>query len=191
MYFREYFCSFLSKSYYFYILGVSHLKAITWANIDPDLCYHMPSLGHNELISCLLMTWQQKEPRHQQSWYCLEYPSLSFNTLRPTRNEQHFADDIFKRIFFNENVWVPIKISLKFVPNVPINNIPALVQIMAWRRSGGKPLSEPMMVSLSTHICVTRPQWVKGVVDWLFIHKDKYFHIFDLIWFDIYLPSCL
>ena len=83
------------------------------------------------------------------------------NTLRPRRNEQHFADDIFKRIFFNENVWLSIKISLKFVPRGPINNMPALVQIMAWRRSGDKPLSEPMMVSLPTHICVTRPQWVK------------------------------
>ena len=41
-----------------------------------------------------------------------------------------------------------------------INNIPALVQIMAWRRPGDKLLSEPMMVSSSTHICVTRPQWV-------------------------------
>ena len=75
-----------------------------------------------------------------------------FNTLRPRQNEQHFADDIFKRIFFNENVWISIKISLKFVPKGPINNIPALVQIMAWRRSGDKPLSDPMMVSLPTHI---------------------------------------
>ena len=38
--------------------------------------------------------------------------------------------------------------------------IPALVQIMAWRRPGDKPLSEAMMVNLPTHICVTRPQWV-------------------------------
>ena len=42
----------------------------------------------------------------------------------------------------------------------PINNIPALVQIMAWRRSSEKPLSELMLGSLLTHICVTRPQWV-------------------------------
>ena len=42
-----------------------------------------------------------------------------------------------------------------------INNIPALVQIMAWRRSGEKPLSEPMVISALTHKCVTRPQWVK------------------------------
>ena len=85
---------------------------------------------------------------------------VCFNTLRPRRNE-HFADDIFKRIFFNENVRISIKVSLKFVPKVPINNIPALVQIMAWRHSGDKPLSEPMMVNLPTHICVTWPQWVK------------------------------
>ena len=58
-----------------------------------------------------------------------------------------FPDDIFKRIFLNENVWILIKISLKFVPKGLINNIPALVQIMAWRRPGDKPLFEPMMVS--------------------------------------------
>ena len=51
--------------------------------------------------------------------------------------------------------------SLKFIPKGPINNIPALVYIMAWHRPGAKPLSEPMVVSLLTHICVTRPQWVK------------------------------
>ena len=83
------------------------------------------------------------------------------NTLRPRQNGRHFPDDIFKCIFLNENAWISIKISLKFVPKGPINKIPALIQIMAWRRSGDKPLSEPMMVSLLTHICVTRPQWGK------------------------------
>ena len=52
------------------------------------------------------------------------------------------ADDIFKRIFFNENVWISITIPLKFIPKGPINNIPAMVQIMAWRRPGDKPLSD-------------------------------------------------
>ena len=64
----------------------------------------------------------------------------------------HFADDIFKCIFLNENVRISIEYLRKFVPKGPINNIPALVQIMAWRRAGNKPLSEPMMVSLPTHI---------------------------------------
>ena len=82
------------------------------------------------------------------------------NTLRPRQNGRHFADDTFNRIFVNENVTISIKFSLKFVLKGPINNIPALVQIMAWRRPGAKPLSEPVMVNLLTHICITRPQWV-------------------------------
>ena len=81
------------------------------------------------------------------------------NTLRRRQHGRHFPDDIFSCIFFNENIWIAINISLSFVPKGLIDNIQALVQIMAWRRSGGKPLSEPMMVSLLTHICVTRPQW--------------------------------
>ena len=86
--------------------------------------------------------------------------TLWVNTFRPRQNGRHFVDDIFKYIFLNENVWIPIKIWLKFVPKGRINNIPALVQIIAWRRPGDKPLSEPMLVSLPTHICVIRPQWV-------------------------------
>ena len=35
---------------------------------------------------------------------------------------------------------------------------------MVWPRRGDKPLSEPMMVSLLTHICVTRPQRVNLLV---------------------------
>ena len=85
-----------------------------------------------------------------------------FNTLRPRQNGRHFADDIFKRIFWNENIWISIDISLNFIDKGQINNIPALVQIMAWRRPGDKSLSEPMMVNMLTHICVTRPQWVKS-----------------------------
>ena len=48
--------------------------------------------------------------------------------------------DIFKWICMNFD-----KISLKFLSKGPINNIPALFQIMAWRLPGDKPLSEPMM----------------------------------------------
>ena len=81
------------------------------------------------------------------------------NTLRPRQDGRHFADDIFTCIFFNENCWI-LKFSLKYVHRGPIDNNPALVQIMAWRRSGAKPLSQPIVVSLPTHICVTRPQWV-------------------------------
>ena len=84
-----------------------------------------------------------------------------FNILRPRQNGRHFPYDIFKCIFVNGNVWISIRISMKFVPKGPINNIPALVQIMAWRRPGDKPSSEPVMISLLAHICVTRPQSIK------------------------------
>ena len=92
---------------------------------------------------------------------------LMVNTFRPKQNDCYFAYETFKCIFVNENVWISIKISLKFIPN----SIPELPQIMAWCRQGtkGKPLSEPTMVSLSTHICVNRPHWIKlimvGVID--------------------------
>ena len=53
------------------------------------------------------------------------------------------------------------RMKMKIVPKGPINNIVALIQIMDWHRPGDKPLSEPIVLSLLTHICVTRPQWVK------------------------------
>ena len=86
----------------------------------------------------------------------------ALKTLGPGQNGRYFADDVFKCIFLNENVWILVRISLKFVPNGPINSIPSLVQIMAWRRPGDKPLFEPMMVCLMTHIRVTWPQWAEG-----------------------------
>ena len=63
---------------------------------------------------------------------------------------------MFSYIFLKENVWISIKISLKFVPKGPIDNIPALIQMMAWCLPGDKPLTSPMMISLPTHICVTQ-----------------------------------
>ena len=59
------------------------------------------------------------------------------------------ADDIFKRIFVNENIRSLIQISLKFVPKSLINNKSALVKVMAWRRTGDKPLPEAMMTQFT------------------------------------------
>ena len=84
--------------------------------------------------------------------YVDELDNHWFRTMRPRQNGRHFADGIFKCIFLNEDIWIFIKISLKFVPKVRINNIPALVQIMALHRPGDKPLSEPMVVSLLTEV---------------------------------------
>ena len=61
----------------------------------------------------------------------------------------NLADDIFKCIFLNESDEIPIKISLKLGPGSPIDDKPALVQVMAWRWIGDKPLSEPMLTWLT------------------------------------------
>ena len=130
-----------------------------------NTCLHFPktdwSFGSQHLMTVI---W---ESYRLESIETMEYDTVwnkkySINTLRPRQNDRLFAGDTFKHIFLNENNKISIKISLKFVPKGPINNIPAMVQIMAWRRPGDKPLSEPMVVSLLTHICVARPQWVKS-----------------------------
>ena len=78
---------------------------------------------------------------HPSDWPTIHswlFPSSHFkllNSLRPRQNRRHFADDIFKCNFLNGNVWILIEISLKFVLKGPINNITALVQIMARRRA--------------------------------------------------------
>ena len=95
-------------------------------------------------------------------WRCRH--NTTMNTWRLSQNCSHFAADYFKYIFFNENVWIPIQIALKFVSMGSISNIAAWVQIMAWRRPGDKPLSETIMVRLPTHLCVTRLQWVNASV---------------------------
>ena len=56
-----------------------------------------------------------------------------------------FCRTQFQRHFIDENVAISIKISLKFVPNGPNGNKPPLVQMMACRLFGTKPLSETMM----------------------------------------------
>ena len=49
----------------------------------------------------------------------------------------------------NEKFFISVQISLKFVPEGPSDNKSALVQVLAWRRSGNKPLYEPMVASFN------------------------------------------
>ena len=109
---------------------------------------------------------------------------FTVNTLRPRQNSPTLSGNIFKCILLNENVSVSIKISWKFVPTIPINNIPKLVQIMAWRRPRDKPSSDPMMVSLQMHICVTRLEWVKAA-------KSHVFHNGSIMAIQMYYLYCV
>ena len=125
----------------------------------PNLRLSLPSVV--KMIPWNLSKWTTQKHNAPGAQKGGKTNSWHINTLRPRQNGCHLPEDILKHIFLNENIWISLKVSLKFVPKVPINNIPALVLIMAWRRPGDKPLSEQMMVSLPTHICTTRPQWVK------------------------------
>ena len=58
------------------------------------------------------------------------------------------TDDIFKSIF-NESVWISITISLKFIPKVSVDYKSALVQVMAWHRTGEKPLPKSMLTQFT------------------------------------------
>ena len=68
-----------------------------------------------------------------------------FNSSPPGENDSHFADNIFKCIFINEKFCITIQISLKFVPEGPIDNKPPLVLVRAWLWTGDKPLPEPVL----------------------------------------------
>ena len=128
------------------------------------IMYMIPFLSLLIVVCSVIICLWRLEMRHIP-WQPLVghyFVTLSFNTLRPRQNGRHFPDDILKCIFLNEKVWISIKISLEFVPKGSISNSPALVQIMAWRRLGDKPLSEPILACSPTHICVSRPQWVKS-----------------------------
>ena len=73
----------------------------------------------------------------------------SVNSSPSGQNGHHFADDIFRCIFVNEKFCILIKISLKFAAKGSIDDNPALIEIMAWRQIGDKPLSEPMLTQFT------------------------------------------
>ena len=99
------------------------------------------------------------------------------NTLRPRQIGRYIADDIFIWILYNENIWFSVRNSLKFVPKGK------LVQMMAWCQTGDKPLSESIMVSLQTHICITQPQWVKYPWNiYAMDFYDKYWMVYTTAW---------
>ena len=119
-----------------------------WTTVDQHDPCHIALLGHNKLFSQnyqsrvqeyrVIMDGVQKSTLvHDFEAYIYD-DCLTKSNKQITQNSRHFADDIFKRILLNDNVQISINVSLKFVHKGPINNIPVLVQIMAWRRPDDK-----------------------------------------------------
>ena len=143
-------CVPLEERFSCLMAGVIHQKWVRLSQCKTPYSKNSPAIVPSEkMISFLSPARRTSEDN------TIHVDILRLNTLQPTQNGRHFADNTFKRIFLNESARISIKISLKFVPEGTINNIPALVQIMAWRRPGDKPLSEPMVVRFLAHICIT------------------------------------
>ena len=92
-------------------------------------------------LSCVFPTSQNKHRRcvsWDKSVACGAFLNL-WQTLISSKYETstHWGRYKMATISQTENVWSSIKFSLRFVPSGPVNNIPALVKIMAWRRPGG------------------------------------------------------
>ena len=110
------------------------------------------------------------------SFFLLHGPFV--NTLRPRYNCRHFTEDIFKCIILNENVWISLTISLKLVPSVPINDIPALVQIMSWHWRIYAWQCAYILITTHTYICT-----------YIYTHMHVYIYIYIYIY--IYVCVCV
>ena len=91
---------------------------------------------------------------------------------RLTHRGREISQTIFPNAFFFMKMY---EFWLKLILKGPINNIPALVQIMDCRRPGDNPLFESMMVNLPTHICVTRSQFTIGVRIGMRYHTPQFY----------------
>ena len=110
------------------------------------------------------------------------------NTLRPRQIRHHCTDYILKSIFLNENCYILIEISLKFVPEVPVDNNSLLVQVMVWRRTGSKSLSDPMNGTPGYHMASPGP--IQSTFILIFMERDRvmYQWIYEcLLQFKVYL----
>ena len=125
-------------------LGPSFLVWITsspfrFDYVRTNLCLSKQSMQSTDFAnSCILYTMNNNFTMN-----------LLLNSSPPEQNGHRFPDVIFKCIFENENARIFIRISLKFVPEALIDNVPALAQVMAWHLTGHKPLPEPMLTQFS------------------------------------------
>ena len=124
-----------SKPHQYRFCGICHPGAIVLTQMAK---VHFKRFGH---IKWFHVNMSRASSPHR-IYACLTH-------LPPDKMVDILSDDIFKGIFLNKNARILIQNSLKFVPKSPIDNRPALVQVMAWRRRGDKPLPEPMLTQFT------------------------------------------
>ena len=124
-------------------LQLSNGKLMTFTKTDQT----MTSPLQTRWVACLYFLkftascWDLCVPKTHQIWGLLKM----LDTLTPGKVAATWADNIFKCISLNDNVWTLNKISLSRASGLS-DNMAALVPIMAWCWTGAKPLSEAMLV---------------------------------------------
>ena len=135
----------------------SHITGCTIFSTDAVLVFKIPCSHFLPYVYVTLALHQTSDiwlfsVGLRASWYWKSRcPYVNYPPSPLDKMAAILADDNLKCIFLNENDRTLIQISLKFVPRSPIDNNSALVQVMAWRRTGDKPFPELML----THICGT------------------------------------
>ena len=110
------------------------------------LCYYCMLRLHHEVGDWFTVLVQRSVISEGEFVHCAG--NKQFDTMKPEQHGRHFAADIFKCIFLNENFCILIEIWLRLVPEGLIDNKSALVQVMACRLFGDKPLPESMLTKV-------------------------------------------
>ena len=129
----------LRKQWVWMGMSIAMIGLVVNVGITILVPYHSISNHCNHLkVDCKWMISTGDQPSD-------ELQAMMRLQIGAEKNGWHFVDDIFRVIFVDENCHILISISLKYVPKSPIDNTPTLVQIMAWRQTSKKPLSESLM----------------------------------------------
>ena len=135
-------------------LSPGRRQAITWTNVGILLIGPLGTKVREILSGIISFSFVCETAAIMSRPQCVD-------SFSPGQNGRHLPEDIIKCVYMNEKLYISIHISLKFVHKGPIDNIPALVQIMAWRRPGDKPLSEPMLTQITYAYMWHLGRWVK------------------------------
>ena len=144
----------ISSQFNLCLLCWIHFQKSLWKTMTALLCEVNTMVAANNVMTeaeVAILNHVQLVAIARQYWQYLK--GTRWNQVKPIspgQNGRHFADDVFKHIFVNSKKnCILIWISLKVVPTGPIDNKPPLVPVMAWRRTGDKPLPEPMLTQLT------------------------------------------
>ena len=89
----------------------------------------------------------------------------------PTHSETFFG---------NENIWIEIEVSMKYVSESPVDNNSAKFQVMA-----GRHLPHEWWPMPALHICVIRPQWDNRDMQYVVWNMATVLFLFchgDIVW---------